>query len=118
MENDMRLLLEEQLKDSPQNIHKDVANKPRCDLLIEYFPHALLELSKICNFGAEKYGEHTWEDVPVEAYKAAMLRHMFNAEIEECDKESGLTHETHMCWNALAQLELWLKNGGLKCNNT
>jgi len=74
----------------------------------------LLELSKICGYGAEKYGAHTWEDVPIEDYKAAMFRHAFAAEIEGLDSETAMPHEVHMCWNALAQLELWLKNGGLK----
>ena len=74
----------------------------------------MLELSAICGFGAEKYGAHTWQDVPIEDYKAAMFRHAFKAEIEANDDESGFPHECHVVWNALAQLELWLTKGELK----
>ena len=94
--------------------HKDKEHKPRCDLLVEYFPNAMLELANICGFGAEKYGAHTWQTVSVEDYKAAMFRHAFKAEIEGDDKETKLPHECHVAWNALAMLELYLTKGGLK----
>ena len=95
-------------------LHKDKEHKPRCDLLVEYFPNALLEISKICGYGARKYGEHTWQDVDYRDYKAAMFRHALYGENEECDSETGMSHECHLAWNTLAMLELYLTKEGIK----
>lgn len=95
------------------SLHKDKLNKPRMDLLFEYFPNALLEVARACEQGAHKYGEHTWQELPIRDIKAAMGRHILHAELQEIDPESGLLHEAHIAWNALAQLEVWLTTGGL-----
>lgn len=95
------------------SLHKEKLHKPRMDLLFEYFPNALLEVARACEMGATKYGAHTWQQLPIEDLKAALGRHILYAELQGEDPESGLPHEAHIAWNALAQLELWLTTGGL-----
>ena len=48
-------------------------------------------------------------------YTDAMLRHHFaEAGGEELDEDSGLRHAAHRAWNALAVLELELREKGAK----
>lgn len=95
---------------SINSIHKDTVGKPRADLLIEYFPRALMEVAKVCDFGAKKYGEFTWDKVSSRAYKGALARHLLQAEGALIpDDETGLPHYAAVAWNALAVLELELR---------
>jgi len=82
-------------------------NKPRYDLLP---PIAIDELAKILTFGAEKYSENSWQDVPngLERYRAALLRHTFAMQRGELiDDESGLPHSAHAmcCCSFIVELE-------------
>ena len=86
--------------------------KPRYDLMESGFANALLEVSKITTFGAEKYAPNNWMLVEeaLERYADAQGRHR-NARQrgEETDPESGLPHLAHEAWNTLALLELTLR---------
>ena len=81
-------------------------------LLLSYFPRALEATCDVSTFGAEKYCPYGWESVDSGRlrYSEALIRHVF-AEVrgEEIDPDSGLYHDAHVAWNALARLELRLR---------
>lgn len=82
--------------------------------VIEQFPHALLEVAKLTEWGATKYTWDGWKAVPdgIKRYADAQDRHAIKAVIEgPFDEDSGLLHATHEAWNALAKLELMLMEG-------
>ncbi len=86
--------------------------KPRVGLMITGFPRALMEVSKVTTFGANKYCENGWMSVPdgIARYNDAMQRHNLKiAEGEILDPDSGLPHLAHVAWNALAILELSMR---------
>lgn len=85
--------------------------KPDVGLLFESFPSALLAISEVATFGANKYTRGGWKEVKggMVRYAAAEGRHKLYRYKGECyDKESGFTHRAHEVWNALAQLEYFL----------
>lgn len=80
--------------------------------VLEYFPRAILEVGKLSDFGAKKYDWNNWEYVEdaINRYGDAEVRHICEAAISgETDPESGLLHATHAAWNALAVLEMKLR---------
>lgn len=80
--------------------------------LLEYFPRACLEVAEISAFGAAKYAWKGWETVPdgITRYGDAGARHIAKSAIEgPYDSDSGKLHAAHEAWNALARLELILK---------
>ena len=88
------------------------AGKPRMDLVLGSFADALVEVAKVGTFGAKKYTDNGWVDVPngVQRYSDALLRHYFYEKNgEEVDSDSDLLHASHLAWNALARLSLILK---------
>lgn len=88
------------------------ANKPNLDLVLGDFSRALIEVGRIGTFGANKYSKSGWlkVDNAKERYQSAELRHYFKEKIEgEFDLDSGLLHSAHRAWNALAYLELLLR---------
>lgn len=88
-------------------------NKPDMGLVLSSFSRALIEVSKVGTFGAKKYTKDGWIAVPngVARYTSAELRHHFYEETEgPFDRESGLLHKAHKAWNALAALDLYLRD--------
>lgn len=85
--------------------------KPRVDLVLSGFPRALLAVAEVATFGAAKYAEDSWADVPdgVKRYTAAKDRHRLIGAVELTDAETNLRHAAHEAWNALAVLELQLR---------
>lgn len=79
----------------------------------ELLPLSLIkEVVKVFHFGSKKYSPNTWQNLPdgYNRYKAAFFRHVEAFESGEIkDKESGLNHIAHACWNALAMLYFALK---------
>jgi len=92
------------------------SGKDRCGLVLGDFSRALRMVSKIGTYGAKKYTDHGWLEVQdgVERYTDAMLRHWFD-ENTSCfnDDDTGLPHAAHLAWNALARLELMIREDGL-----
>ena len=90
--------------------HKHDTGKPRLDLIP---PAALLDIAKVLEYGARKYDESTWQQVPEgrKRYLAAALRHI-NAYMrgEMNDTESSLPHLAHALTNLLFVHELNLAN--------
>jgi hypothetical protein len=86
------------------------AGKPMTSLLQD-FGHALVEVSRVGTFGAKKYSRGGWQTVPdgFNRYSDAMLRHYFAERYDELDAESGLLHAAQTAWNALARLEIKLR---------
>lgn len=86
--------------------------KVRPGLVLSGFCRALEAVSEVGTFGARKYSEKGWLHVEngVSRYTDAMLRHYFEeAKGEYADPESGIAHAAHLAWNALARLELMLR---------
>lgn len=109
---------------SEKDPHGIAANQPGAKLdagkapirrgLLEYFPRACEAVAQVSQFGANKYTWNGWESVPdgVNRYGDAMARHAAKARIEgPYDKDSGLLHAAHEAWNALARLELLMREG-------
>lgn len=91
---------------------KHDAKKPRLGLVVLGFARAPQAVGEVATFGAGKYTDNGWVDVPdgERRYTDAMLRHLLQeAQGEANDPESGLTHAAHVAWNALARLDLALR---------
>lgn len=75
------------------------------------FGRALMAVSEVGTFGIKKYARGSWQYVPdgVERYTDALYRHLLQETKESTDPDSGLPHEFHVAWNALARLELLLR---------
>ena len=89
------------------------AGKPRPSLVIEGMARAIMAVSKVATFGANKYSDGGWVDVPngEARYADAGYRHVLKRAMgEEVDKDSEELHLAHEAWNALAKLDLFLRN--------
>jgi len=92
------------------------AGKTRLGLMIHSFPRALEEVGKVTTFGAAKYSPGGWQHVPdgVARYTDALYRHLLaEARGEVVDPDSQLFHAAQSAWNALARLELMLRQPAL-----
>lgn len=85
--------------------------------LLDYFPRACIAVASVSTKGASKYSWKGWESVPegFERYSDALSRHLL-AESIEGPYDSGpkglgpdVLHAAQVAWNALARLELKLK---------
>lgn len=79
--------------------------------LITLWPRAIKEVLKVGTMGAKKYSRGGWQYVEngIQRYEDAFFRHIIEGAIEPYDKESGLLHKAHRCWNDLSELELILR---------
>lgn len=88
------------------------AGKPRPGLVLGGFARALLAVSRIGTYGAVKYTENGWMEVPngIERYDDAKLRHwLYEKSGIECDPDTLEMHAAHEAWNALARLDLLIR---------
>lgn len=87
--------------------------KPMPGAMVRIFPNALMEVGKCIEMGARKYPEvDNWQRVENarERYTDALMRHLIkHCRGEAKDEEDGLLHLSHLAWNALAILELYLR---------
>ena len=90
------------------------AGKVRLGLVLGAFSNALVEVGKVGTYGAQKYTDNGWLDVPKgkARYTDALLRHIFAEANESHDPDTNLHHAAHAAWNALARLELILRKRG------
>jgi len=97
------------------------AGKPDASMLL-MFGRALLEVAKVGTVGAAKYSRGGWQFVPdgIRRYTAALLRHLFKEHYEKIDADTELLHAAQVAWNALARLELLLREeeSDDSCNKT
>lgn len=88
------------------------AGKVRPTLIFRDMANALWAVAEIATAGAAKYTDGGWIEVPNagERYDDADLRHMLKRyKGEKHDADSGSMHLAHEAWNALAKLELALR---------
>jgi len=86
--------------------------KVRMHLITGGMARAITEVAKVGTFGANKYSDGGWVFVPdgFNRYEDAQQRHAALRHMnEEFDSESGLLHLSHEAWNALAKLDLYLR---------
>jgi len=81
--------------------------KPRVGFMLQQFSLALTEVAKVATFGAKKYGAGNWQHVEQERYQDALGRHLLASGVND---DTNLLHKAHLAWNALADLELELRN--------
>lgn len=89
----------------------DAGKSPVWQGLLDYFPRACEAVALVSAGGAAKYSWKGWETVDdgVNRYNNALGRHQLKLSIEgEYDAE-GFLHRAQIAWNALAALELWLR---------
>ncbi|MDD3965320.1 MAG: DUF5664 domain-containing protein [Candidatus Moranbacteria bacterium] len=89
------------------------SGKNRLGLVLGDFARALEEVGRVGTFGAAKYSPRGWVEVPngIDRYHDALYRHLLSyAKDDLRDKDSGLLHLSHACWNSLALLDLTLRN--------
>jgi hypothetical protein len=79
--------------------------------LLGDFALALRAVAEVGTYGAGKYTQGGWQQVPngITRYNHAKWRHLLDGCHEPCDAGSGLSHAAHEAWNALAVLELRLR---------
>lgn len=88
------------------------AGKLRPALVFRGFANALTEVVKVGTYGANKYSPDGWLSVEngLERYEDADLRHMLaGMRGQELDPDTQILHAAHKAWNALAVLELLLR---------
>jgi hypothetical protein len=86
--------------------------KPKCSQILSQFANALMEVSKVGTYGAEKYSMGGWQTVEdgINRYADAGMRHYLKMSMGEThDPDTGLLHLSHEAWNALARLELYCR---------
>lgn len=95
----------------------DAGKSPIFQGLVDYFPRACIAVANVSQGGAVKYAWKGWETVPdgYARYSNALGRHLL-AESIEGDYDSGPTglspdtlHAAQVAWNAMARLELKLR---------
>ena len=91
---------------------KHDSGKNRLDMVFGAFCRALDAVGGVGTYGADKYTDDGWlfVDDNKRRYADAFLRHYLSHKRGELkDRESNHTHLAHMVWNALAVLELDLR---------
>ena len=98
------------LKQNDQGAKLD-AGKVEVGLIFDDMPRALLAVAEIGTYGRHKYSKGGWKYVEngIERYTNAMDRHRLKEGIETVDLETEMLHAAHLAWNALARLELMLR---------
>lgn len=89
------------------------SGKPRAGLVLGGFARALMAVAAVGTYGAAKYTDDGWTSVPdgKKRYTDAMWRHLLaEASGEHQDQESDQLHAAHVAWNALARLDLMLRD--------
>lgn len=101
----------------------DVGKAPVVQGFNNYFPHAIVAVSYVSEYGDRKYSETPgtyksgWKDVPngQARYADADGRHRLKLQIEgNYDAESEIAHLAHKAWNAMAELETAIVKGGVE----
>jgi hypothetical protein len=86
--------------------------KNRLGLVVNGFSRALQAVGEVGTYGANKYSDNGWMEVEhgVNRYTDAMYRHLLKeANGEQNDSDTELRHAAHAAWNALARLDLMLR---------
>ena len=100
----------------------DAGKAPVFQGVLDYFPRAIEAVSMVSQAGANKYAWKGWEAVPdgYNRYMNALGRHIVKRSKEgpwDSDfAEQGIKilHDAQVAWNALAALELYLRENNAK----
>ena len=86
-------------------------DKPDVGLVFESFPRALIAVAHVATAGSKKYSRGDWVFVnkAKERYNAAKGRHILKGYIQDIDPEFNFPEKAHEAWNALATLELFMR---------
>lgn len=91
----------------------DLGKSPVTRGCLHYFPRALKAVAGLSCIGAEKYSWKGWETVPdgINRYGDAVGRHelAIEGDYSRRDPDTGVLEATAVAWNALARLELVLR---------
>lgn len=95
----------------------DAGKAPIMTGVLHYFPRAIIEVAMLSQHGADKYSWKGWEKVPDGAnrYGNALCRHIVDEAIQGTydlawdAQGKAVLHATADAWNALARLELLLR---------
>lgn len=90
----------------------DLGKSPVFRGLLDYFPRAVETVARVSEIGARKYSWKGWESVPdgVNRYTDALARHLTGLSVEgPYDRDTGALHRAQIAWNAMAALELYLR---------
>lgn len=89
----------------------DAGKTPVYRGLFDYFPRACLAVADVSAAGAAKYAWKGWETVPdgINRYRDALGRHIVFESIDGTYDKDGFRHLAQIAWNALASLELTLR---------
>lgn len=90
----------------------DTGKAPIYRGVLSYFPNAIRGVALVSAFGATKYAWNGYFYVPDghNRYSDGLVRHLtLEAEGEVLDNESGLHHDFHSAWNALARVEIRIR---------
>jgi len=91
--------------------------KATFSMTLGYFSNALAEVDRVSLYGAKKYSHWGWLSVldGIARYTEADLRHILSELAgEQKDADTKLLHAAHHAWNALARLELILRDRSKK----
>ena len=88
------------------------SGKVRLGLVLLAFGRSLEAVGQVGTYGANKYSDLGWVEVPsgIARYTDALLRHLLaEGRGEVSDPQTELLHAAHVAWNALARLDLMLR---------
>lgn len=90
------------------------SGKSMVGTLCRVFPRALLGIGQCIAFGTKKYPKpDNWSLVEdgLNRYTDSLMRHLLKMFAgQEIDPETNLPHIFHVCWNALAIAEFYIKD--------
>ena len=80
---------------------------------LHYFPRALTAIAELSHIGARKYSWQGWASVSdgINRYSDALGRHELSiqGDFSRRDGDTGVLEATAVAWNAMARLELILR---------
>lgn len=86
--------------------------KLRPTLILRDMSRAIAQVAEVGTYGANKYTDGGWQHVSngIDRYTDALYRHLLKDHAGESrDADTGLLHAAHAAWNALARLELMMR---------
>lgn len=88
------------------------AGKPLLADMLQDFKGPLEQVSRVWEFGKNKYGFRNWRHVEdaEHRYTNALVRHLCAEDDKDTDDDSNLLHAAHVAWNALARLHFILES--------
>ena len=101
---------------APGALKHDAGKAPVYQGFLAYFPRAIMEVAQVSAFGKEKYNaeysDKGFMQLVSERYADASVRHLLDEVIEGTvinKGDGGVRHDAQVAWDALARLEIRLK---------